>query len=73
MYVVDCGGSTNLEAFIYSLPTPAPVGTVMSVSCQSTSNFSVHNATCTNVSGTGQWIIAENATCSCTHIFIKTL
>ena len=67
--IVDCSGVSIPGFYVYSVPTPAPIGTTMSVSCpaaeawSSAPEYSDRNATCSNVSNTGTWVFSNNDSC----------
>ena len=62
---LNCSLATINGPYVYMVPTPAPVGTVMSINCPAGEAWSSApvNATCTNVSNTGQWIFSTNESC----------
>ena len=76
--VVDCSTATISGPYGYNLPSPATQGVIMSVTCQSGYQWSIppypaaQNATCTNISGQGQWVIFGGASCLCMFTKIYT-
>ena len=67
--IVDCSSATLSGQYIYTVPSPSGEGAFMNVSCVSgyvwtTSPYnSAHSATCTNESGSGQWLIDGGVSC----------
>ena len=66
---MDCSGFSIPGSYVYSVSMPAPVGTIMSVSCPEAEAwsfapvYSARNATCTNVSNTGEWVLSNSDSC----------
>ena len=81
--LVDCSSATLSGPYTYSVSTPAPIGSTMSVNCSAGYKWSgvpyngPQNATCTNVSNSGQWVISNGLFCLCkpnfTYIHIEYL
>ena len=70
-FAVDCSTALISGPYIYTTPTPATQGTVMSVTCAAGYTWTpapttgALNATCSNVSNSGKWIIPNGASCVC--------
>ena len=68
-FALNCSLATISGSYVYTVPSPSYVGDLMTVSCPAGSAwtsdpvYSSHNATCTNVSNTGQWVFSDNETC----------
>lgn len=71
MYTVDCSNApiANNYSYVYYMLLPAYEGVMMSMECASGYEWDVSPytgsrvANCTNNTGTGQWSIADSATC----------
>lgn len=74
--LVDCLTRTISGPYTYTMPSPASLGTQMSVSCSSgyewdsAPYYSSQTATCNNNAGTGQWQINGGSTCVCKYLYI---
>lgn len=61
---MDCSGATIVGPYSYTSPTFAPIGTLLPVTCTSGFVWSsaptsgAHNAICSNVSNSGQWVFS---------------
>ena len=66
---LNCSFATISGSYIYTVPSSSNVGSVMSVSCPSGTAwssapvYSSHNATCTNMSNSGQWVFSNGESC----------
>ena len=69
--LVDCSTASIAGPVSYTVPSPATLGTSMNVSCNFGYQWTVtpyngpQTTTCSNVSGSGQWVIPGGATCVC--------
>lgn len=69
--IVSCESATTIGNSVYTIPSYAPIGTDMSMTCSTgyawtTTPYpgaSAHTATCTDVSGTGTWTLADSGSC----------
>ena len=70
LFAVDCSAATIAGAYSYAVPSPAMQGTVMPVSCPVGHAWSRApsgrrlTATCTNVRGSGSWVLTDSAVCA---------
>lgn len=76
VYIVDCSAATITGQVSYTVPSIATIGTKISVNCKAGYEWTAspysgsQSATCTDVSGTGQWVISGGPTCVCMFVLV---
>ena len=70
LFVVDCSGVALGSAYSYASPTPAPVGTLVNVTCASgyawtpAPTSDIRTANCSNGTSGGFWQIIGGSSCT---------